>query len=126
MHRNMALARSTCGFARGNGVYHTLMTPDVPRSNGEGERYVQTFFFSDFLRRTKVFLIKESAARFLLSYRTTLNSTTGQSPAELLLIFRLKTRLDLMRLDLKGKVFDKKSDQKYSIDKGGKERESII
>ena len=34
--------------------------------------------------------------------------------------------LDLMRLDLKGKVFDKQSDQKYSIDKRGKERESII
>ena len=83
-------------------------------------------FFSDFLRRTKAFLIKESSARFLLSYRTTLDSTTGQSPAELLLIFRLKTRLDLMRLDLKGKVFDKQSDQKYSIDKGGKEREFII
>ena len=31
-----------------------------------------------------------------------------------------------MRLDLKGKVFDKQSDQKYSIDKGGKEREFII
>ena len=122
MHRNMALARSTCGFARGDGVYHTLMTPDVPRSNSQGERYVQTFF-SDFLRRTKAFLIEESSARFLLSYRTTLNSTTGQSPAEL---FRLKTRLDLMRLDLKGKVFDKQSDQKYSIDKGGKEREFII
>ena len=118
MHRNMALAgRSTCGFARGNGVYHTLMTPDVPRSNGQGERY---------LRRTKAFLIKESSARFLLSYRTALNSTTGQSPAELLLIFRLKTRSDLMRLDLEGKVFDKQSDQKYSIDKGGKEQEFII
>ena len=125
MHRNMALARSTCGFARGNGVYHTLMTPDVPRSNGQGERYVQTFF-SDFLRRTKAFLIKESSARFLLSYRTTLNSTTGQSPAELLLIFRLMTRLDLMRLDLKGKVFDKQSDQKYGIDKGGKERQVLV
>ena len=104
MHRNMALARSTCGFARGNGVYHTLMTPDVPRSNSQGERYVQTFF-SDILRRTKAFLIEEISARFLLSYRTTLNSTTGQSPAELLLIFRLKRRLDLMRLDLKDKVF---------------------
>lgn len=64
-------------------------------------------FFSDFLRWTKAFLIEESSARFLLSYRTTLNSTTGQSPAELLLIFRLKTRLDLMRLDLKGKVFER-------------------
>ena len=83
-------------------------------------------FYTDFLRRTEAFLIKESSARFLLSYRTTLNSTTGQSPAELLLIFRLMTRLDLMRLDLKGKVFDKQSDQKYGIDKGGKERQVLV
>ena len=52
--------------------------------------------------------IKQSLAQFLLCYRTTTNSTTSQTPAELLLNRRLKTSLDLIYSDLTGKVFDKR------------------
>ena len=43
--------------------------------------------------------IKQSLAQFLLSYRTTPNSTTGETPFELLLNRRLKTSLDLIHSD---------------------------
>ena len=40
---------------------------------------------------------------------------------------RLKTRLDLIRSDLGGKVFfDEQSDEKFRIDKGSKEGEFTI
>ena len=40
---------------------------------------------------------------------------------------RLKTRLDLIRSDLGGKVFfDKQSDHKFRIDKGSKEGEFTV
>ena len=40
---------------------------------------------------------------------------------------RLKTRLDLIRSDLGGKVFfDKQSDEKFRIDKGSKEGEFTV
>ena len=59
-------------------------------------------------KRSKNFLIccdsiMQSLARFLFSYRTTPNSTTGQTPAELFLNHRLRTRLDLTVLTSVGK-----------------------
>ena len=41
---------------------------------------------------------------FLLSYRTTPHTTTGCTPAELLMNRRLRTSLDLLRPDLRKKV----------------------
>ena len=70
--------------------------------------------------------MKQSLARFLFSYRTTPNSTTGQTPAELFLNRRLRTRLDLIHPDLGRKVFDKQSDQKARHDKVSREREFAL
>ena len=39
----------------------------------------------------------DQISRFLLAYRTTLHTTTGVSPAELLMGRKLKTRMDLVR-----------------------------
>ena len=48
----------------------------------------------------------------LFSYRTTPNSTTGHSSAELFLNERPKTRLDLLKLDLGRKIETKENGQK--------------
>ena len=111
-------------FMKGNGIKHTLVAPYHPRSNGQAERFVQTF--KQFFKAEGSDSIKQSLARFLFSYRTTPNSTTGQTPAELFLNRRLRTRLDLMRPDLGRKVFDKQSDQKARHDKVSKEREFAL
>ena len=63
---------------------------------------------SNFFKAERSNSIKQSLAQFLLCYRTTPNSTTSQTPAELLLNRRLKTSLDLIYSDLTGKVFDKR------------------
>ena len=68
--------------------------------------------------------IKQSLPRFLFFYRTKSNSTTGQTPAELFLNRLLKTKSDLMHLDLDGNVFDKQSDQQSRIDKVAKNESS--
>lgn len=108
-------------FAKANGIKHTLVAPYHPRSNGQAERFVQTF--KQFFKAEGSKSIKQSLARFLFSYRTTPNSTTGQTPAELFLNRRLRTRLDLMRPNLGRKVFDKQVEQKVTHDKVSKERE---
>ena len=64
--------------------------------------------------------MKQSLSRFSFSCRTTQNSRTGQTPAELFLNRRLKMRLDLVRPNLRWKAMDKQSDQKYNIDKEAK------
>ena len=66
--------------------------------------------------------IKQSLSRFLFCYRT---KSTGQTPAELFLNRLLKTKSDLMHLDLDGNLFDKQSDQQSRIDKVAKNESSL-
>ena len=106
-------------FMKGNGIKHTLVAPYHPRSNGQAERFVQTF--KQFFKAEGSDSIKQSLARFLFSYRTTPNSTTGQTPAELFLNRQVRTRTDLSR-----KVFNKQSDQKTRHDKSSSEREFAL
>ena len=113
-----------CKFMKANGIKHTLVAPYHPRSNGQAERFVQTF--KQFFKAEDSDSIMQSLARFLFSYRTTPNSTTGQTPAELFLNRRLGTRLDLMRPDLGRKVFDWQTDQKARYDKISKGREFTL
>ena len=56
-------------------------------------------------------------SRFLLQYRITPDSTTGTSPAELLLGRRPRTQLDLVLPDMTTKVQKKQQAQKESHDK---------
>ena len=112
-------SREFSEFTKGNGIKHTLVAPYHPRSNGQAERFVQTF--KQFFKAEGSNSIKQSLARFLFSYRTMPNSTTGQTPAELFLNRRLRTRLDLIRPDLGRKVFNKQSDQKARHDEQSKE-----
>ena len=70
--------------------------------------------------------IKQSLARLLFSYRTTPNSTTGKTPAELFLNRRVRTRLGLIRRVLGRKVFNKQSDQKTIHDKSSSEQEFAL
>ena len=57
--------------------------------------------------------MEEKLARFLISYRNTKQTITGMSPAELMFGKTLRTRLDLLRPDLKQSV---KSNQKKQVD----------
>ena len=99
LHRNMVLAQSTyevCDFKKEKGVKPTLIAQFHSRSNGQAKS---------------------------LDFKTTPNSTTGKTPAELFLNRQLSARLGLIRPDLSRKIFDKCSDQKSKTDKGSNERE---
>jgi len=51
-----------CDFMKGNGIKHTLVAPDHPRSNGQAERFVQTF--KQFFKAEGSDSINQSLARF--------------------------------------------------------------
>ena len=55
-------------------------------------------------------------ARFLSRYRTTPQSTTGTTPAELMFGRKLRTRLDLLKPDLEVAVHRKQTKQKAAHD----------
>ena len=55
--------------------------------------------------------VKEKLAKFLIAYRNTPHSMTGESPAQLLLRRPLRTRLDLVKPNLNRKMVNQQHQQ---------------
>ena len=87
-----------------NGVKHSITSPYHPSSNGLAKNAIQTV-------KQGISKLEGSISfhisRFLLSYWTTPQTSTGLSPAEVLMGRRLRTRLDLIRPDAAKKVVEK-------------------
>ena len=109
-------------FLKMNGVRHTCSAPYHPQTNGEAERFVQTL--KQFLRADKYDRcgVQTKVSRFLLSYRSTPNSTTGRTPSELFLKRQIRTRLDLLKPNVSEVITHSQSQQKYHYDKQTKMR----
>ena len=110
-------------FLKSNGIQHYKSAPYHPATNGEAERYVQTFKQAMRAAKCDSGTLPTKLMRFLLSYRTTPNATTGVSPAELPFGRTLRTRLNLLRPDVSStKVGDKQASQKQHHDKKSRKR----
>ena len=99
-------------FLKKNGVKHILSAPYHPSSNGEAERAVRTFKQAMKTMKDEKGTLHEKIARFLLSYRTTPQSTTKRSPSELFVGRRLRTRLDILRPNLEDRMKQTRSPMK--------------
>lgn len=84
-------------FLKSNGITHKRTAPAHASTNGQAERSVQSLKFS--LRSA----INDSGdlhvklQRFLMQYRKLPNESTGKSPAEQMLKFNLRSRIDLIK-----------------------------
>ena len=78
-------------FLKLNGIQHYRSAPYHPATNGEAERYVQTFKQAMRAAKGDPGTSSTKLMRFLFSYQTTPNATTGVSPAELLFGRTLRT-----------------------------------
>lgn len=87
-------------FCKNNGIRHTSSAYHL-RTNGEAERFVQTFKKSVHNSEGDLTFCVQ---RFLFSYRCTPHSTTGVSPAELLLRRRPHSLFDLVKPDVRSTV----------------------
>ena len=67
--------------------------------------------------------LEDRVMKFLFKYRITPQSTTGQSPSDLLFGRRLRSHLDLLRPNLSSKVRQKQNNQKQVHDHHAQERE---
>ena len=108
-------------FIRRNGIRHVKTAPHRPASNGLAERYVKEVKYA--LRRVTAGNMAVKLAKWLLSYRTTPNATTGVTPASMMFGRELKTRLQLLKPDLESSVDKQKDRQRKYYDKSAKSRQ---
>ncbi|CAB4041966.1 PREDICTED: uncharacterized protein K02A2.6-like, partial [Paramuricea clavata] len=98
-------------FLKTNGIKHITTAPFHPATNGQAERFVQSFKHAMKCEKQSASQLKTNMAKFLLAYRNTPHSTTGESPSVLFLGRPLRTRLDLVKPDLQRKVMNRQIDQ---------------
>ena len=101
-------------FCKRNGIRHKTSAPYHPASNGLAERAVQVVKTG--LRKNTKGSMDLRLAQILFKYRLQPHSTTGVTPAELLIGRKPRTHLDLLHPDLSKRVEDKQSSQKQYHD----------
>ena len=112
-------------FLKQNGVQKILVSPYHPSSNGQAERFIQTF--KRFLETSKKHSNSTSHIQdFLLTYRSTPHSTTGTTPARLFLRREVRTRFSLMKPDMNSRVTRKQAEMKLRHDQHSKQREFSV
>ena len=107
-------------FLTKNGIRHVTSAPYHPSSNGLAERAVQTV--KQGLKKLREGSVKDRVARFLFTYRNAPQSTTGNSPAELLFGRKLNTRFDQLKPDLLTTVQKNQQRQKFNHDNHSSQR----
>ena len=107
-------------FLSHNGVRHVRCSPFHPASNGLAERAVQ--IFKRGLKTNTNGTLEERVLHFLTKYRSTPQSTTGLTPAQLLFGRKLKTHLDLLFPDTRTRVMSSQRTQKINHDKTASSR----
>ena len=103
-------------FLRRNGVKHSTSAPYHPASNGLAERAVQ--IVKKGLKKETAGTMADCLAKVLFSYRVTPQTTTGISPAELLLGRLPRTRLDLLKPHLAERVERKQTRKRGHVHLG--------
>ena len=68
-------------FCRNNGISHKRSAPYHPSTNGEAERFVQSFKTGI---KTATGDIQITLCKFLMHYRSSPHAVTGKTPAEVL------------------------------------------
>lgn len=80
-------------FCKNNGIIHKRSAPYHPSTNGEAERFVQSFKTG---MRTGTGDLQIMLCKFLMHYRSSPHVSTGKTPAELMFNRNIRTRLDLL------------------------------
>ena len=113
-------------FMKTNGIKHIRTAPYHPSSNGQAERFVQTFKRAMKAGENDEPSLSTRLSQFLLTYRSTPHATTNSTPSELFLQRKVRTRFDLLKPDVQSIVSEKQSLQKKYHDQHSKIRRFSI
>ena len=113
-------------FVRSNGIRHWTSAPYHPATNGLAERAVQTSKQAVRSMYQSSKPMKEKLVKFLVAYRNNPHSTTGESPAQLLLGRPFRTRLDLVKPSLNRKMVNQQHQQSIrAANEKGRQRRQL-
>jgi hypothetical protein len=98
-------------FMKANGIQHIKSAPYHPATNGLAERMVQTFKYRMKAAEANSTTVQKKLDQFLMAYRNAPHATTNRSPAEMFYGRKLRSRLDLLKPDVKRKVVSSQTDQ---------------
>ena len=113
-------------FLKRNVVKHITSSPYHPATNGLAERFVQTFKQAMKSMTGEKGSTSAKLANFLLAYRNAPHSTTGQSPATLFMGRNRRSRLDILKPNIRNHVSSKQVDQATSHNAASVTREFHI
>ncbi|VDL65922.1 unnamed protein product, partial [Nippostrongylus brasiliensis] len=114
-------------YCENRGIEQIFTPPYHPNSNGEAERFVQTFKTTLYkgLRSRKT--EENSVWDLLFEYRVTPHVATGKSPAEMLQGRNLRTTLDVIKTGQRKNLMSRyTAKMKQQYDKGKRERKFRI
>lgn len=112
-------------FCEANGIMHLKTAPFHPQSNGQAERFVDTFKRTVKKIQAGGVGLDEALDIFLTCYRSTpcRSAPGGKSPAEILIGRPLRTSLELLRPPSKfTKATNNKQDRQFNEKHGAKEK----
>ena len=89
-------------FLTKNGIKHIKSAPFHLSSNGLAERAVQSFKTS--MQKMGDGSVETKLSRYLMRYHITPHTTTGASPAELLMKRKPRCRLNLVRPNMESRA----------------------
>jgi len=105
-------------FCTMNGIVHRTSAVYKPATNGQAERVVQILKTAIKQAELSNEDVDSYIQRYLLRYRITPHSTTGESPSMLLMGRRLRTRLDLILPAATTKLIHNRQEQKVANQSG--------
>ena len=114
-------AKEFQSYMRNNGIKHTFTAPFHAASNGAAENLVKSFKRSVKKNINDNMSLDDAVTHFLFHYRNTNHSTTGTSPAILMLNRPLRSRLDIIKPNIGNKVVNSQETQIHN--RGGVNRE---
>ena len=82
-------------YARQSGFESVLCTPEHPQANGQAEKFMASIVKIAHASIAENKHPKEEILKFLLNYRNTPHSSTGVTPASLMMKRNIKTNLNL-------------------------------
>ncbi|MGH0157174.1 UNVERIFIED_CONTAM: hypothetical protein FKN15_033151 [Acipenser sinensis] len=94
-------------FLKKNGIRHITSAPYHPATNGLAERFVQTLKQAFRAMSAEAGSLQHKLANFLLAYRNAAHLTTNQTPAMMFMGRNLRSRLDLLKPNIRRLVQDR-------------------